>query len=79
MATDLRQAFAKIRKDDDLARKFTEDPTGTLESLGVETANLKVKKNDNQYTISAGRGGGAAASAASFCPSVGCVVCTDIG
>jgi hypothetical protein len=60
MATNYKEAFAKIREDAGLAQKFVNDPKGTLESLGVATANL-----------STAQAGGSAKNGV----CVGCVVC----
>jgi ferredoxin len=38
--SDYKAAFSQIRANPDLAKKFVNDPKGTLEGLGVKTANL---------------------------------------
>lgn len=44
MATSYKDAFNKIRGDQDLAHKFVNDPKGTLASLGVSTDGLTTSK-----------------------------------
>jgi len=63
-----KDALEKIRGDADLSHKFVNDPKGTLDSLGVDTAPLVAK---------AQAAGGASPDG---CTSVGaCGVCASHG
>jgi hypothetical protein len=42
--TDLLEAFAKLRDDDALLQRFTEDPEGVLNGLGVDTSDVTVAR-----------------------------------
>lgn len=60
MATNYKDAFSQIRQNPELAQKFVNDPKGTLEGLGVPTANLSTAQ-------------GGSGTSKGVC--VGCVIC----
>lgn len=71
----LEQAFSAIRGSSALAEKFSSDPTGTLQGLGVDTSNLTVTPSSSTNTISRIP----SASNANFCVSIGCGACASVG
>src|SRR4051794_1943466 len=43
MSMTLFEAFGELQTNEDLARRFTEDPQGVLTELGMDTSNLVIK------------------------------------
>jgi hypothetical protein len=70
MAT-LQEAFTRLESDSDLKHRFTEDPTGTLSSLGVDTSSLNISKTSDQNVTRV--------NAATVCFSIGEIVCFSVG
>lgn len=71
MATSLHEAFTRLQSDKDLARKFSENPTQTLQTLGVDISSVNIRQTDAKNT--------AAVHPDAVCFSIGEFVCFSVG
>lgn len=83
---ELQEAFVQLKDNKELARKFTEDPQGTLKELGVEdTQDLVIRKipGGNAPFENFASAVDAASTEEKFgdtiCVSVGFGVCASVG
>jgi hypothetical protein len=71
MATTLQEAYKRLESDSELKHRFTEDPAGTLKSLGVDTSSLNISKISDQHATKVNQ--------ATVCFSIGEIVCFSVG
>jgi hypothetical protein len=67
----VQEAFAQIESSEDLRKKFSENPQGTLQGLGVDTSSVNIRKIDAKNT--------ADIRPDAACVSIGEIVCFSVG